>query len=60
MSEESTKMVLPCTCPHCDKPIVIDLDVPHPTIDVMMPEEVPEEIQNIIENQNDSIDKFET
>lgn len=53
MSENVTKMVMPCICPHCATPIVIGLEVPHPTIDIMLPEEVSEDIKNLIANQND-------
>jgi len=50
---ESTKMIFPCSCPHCGQDIIIDLNQPHPTIDITTPEEVPDDIKEIIENEHD-------
>lgn len=53
MEEDSIKMVIPCECPHCGKAIVVNLNMPHPTADIMTQDEVSPEIKKIIENQND-------
>ncbi len=50
--EQTIKMVVPCECPHCGQPIVLNITQPHPVVDVMTPEQLPEEIKNVIENHD--------
>lgn len=49
---ETIKMVVPCECPHCGNPIVLNINQPYPTVDVMRPEEAPDEIKNVIDNHD--------
>ena len=46
--DESIKMVVPCACPHCGEPIVLNINQPYPTIDVLTPEQTPDDIKNVI------------
>lgn len=48
--DDSIKMVVPCTCPHCGGEIVVGINQPYPTIDVLTPEQAPDDIKNVIEN----------
>lgn len=50
MNSDSIKMILPCACPHCGQPIVLNINQAYPTIDVMSQSDAPEEIKNVIEN----------
>jgi hypothetical protein len=52
--EQTIKMVVPCDCPHCGQQIILNINQPYPTVDVLTPQELPEEIKNVIENQNDT------
>lgn len=52
--DDSIKMVVPCECPHCGEPIVLNINQPHPTIDVLTPEETPDDIKNVIVNNDSS------
>lgn len=54
MSEDVTKMVLPCPCPHCGEMVVVALETPHPTAQIMTPEDTPEDIKKLILDQNDN------
>lgn len=44
------KMVVPCACPHCGKEIVVSINQPYPTVDVLSPDEASDDIKNVIEN----------
>ena len=48
MDENSIKMVVPCSCPHCGGDIILNINQPYPDIDVLTPEQVPDDIKNII------------
>jgi len=50
---ESVKMALPCECPHCGLPIVVQLHQPYPLIDILTPDEVSEEIKDAIIQSKD-------
>jgi hypothetical protein len=50
--DNSIKMVVPCSCPHCGAEIVLNINQPHPSIDVMTPDQVPDEIKNVIQNHD--------
>lgn len=47
--DESIKMVVPCACPHCGKDIVVGINQPYPTIDVLTADQAPDDIKNVIE-----------
>lgn len=47
-------MVLPCACPRCGEDIIIDMNLPYPTIDVLAPADVSDEIKNVIENHDNT------
>lgn len=58
--ENVIKMISPCLCPHCGKSIVVNVDLPHPTLDIMAPEEAPEDVKEIINQNNNDISKTNT
>jgi len=52
--EDATKMVVEGQCPHCAGGIVININAPHPTVDILSPDDVDENIKNVLsETQND-------
>lgn len=52
MENDSIKMVVPCVCPHCGDQIVVNINQPYPTIDVLSPDQAPDDIKNVIENHD--------
>ena len=54
MNDEVIEMGLPCQCPHCGAGILVKINQPYPLIDILTPDELPEEIQGAIVNQNDN------
>lgn len=52
MENESIKMVLSCDCPHCGQQIIVNINQPHPSVDVIHPDQAPDEIKNVIDNHD--------
>ena len=50
--DDSIKMVVPCTCPHCGKEIVVGINQPYPSVDVVTADEAPDDIKNVIEQHD--------
>ena len=51
--EDSIKMVVAGKCPHCMEDIIININNPHPTVDIIKPGEVDEDIKNLLDTQDD-------
>lgn len=51
MNNDSQVMILPVICPHCNKAVVVRLEVPTPLAEVFKPEEMPDNIRDLI-NEN--------
>lgn len=52
---ESVKMALPCLCPHCGHGIVVEINQPYPLVDILTPDELPEEVKDAIINSKNDI-----
>lgn len=50
--DDKIKMVFPYNCPHCNEPVIIDLNFLYPTIDIVRPADASDEIKKVIENND--------
>jgi uncharacterized protein YbbK (DUF523 family) len=53
--EDTTKMIVTGQCPHCAGGIVVGINTPNPSVDIMTPDEVDEDIKNAINQKEDDI-----
>lgn len=52
--DNKIKAIFKDKCPHCDKEIVIRLDVPAPTGEILDPKEAEEILKNVVDENDTS------
>lgn len=54
-NKDVIEMGLPCLCPRCGDAIMVKINLPYPLVDILTPDELPDDIKDaIINSQNDT------